>query len=158
MGQLRESRWVELNLVSGLGDACLLKRLPFGGKKKRAAPRTAAARTSRRLAKKRTKRMRKKTLMRAAAAACATTRSRRRQAAQTPGSTNPWRLRLRLTLSPALGAPDAPHRSGWSMTMASRASCRKPRLTHGRQPWPRRRARGPAAPPALAQHRSTHKA
>ncbi len=31
MGQLRESRWVELNLVSGLGDACLLKRLPFGG-------------------------------------------------------------------------------------------------------------------------------
>ena len=33
MGQLRESRWVELNLVSGLGDACLLKRLPFGGKK-----------------------------------------------------------------------------------------------------------------------------
>ena len=35
MGQLRESRWVELNLVSGLGDACLLKRLPFGGKKKK---------------------------------------------------------------------------------------------------------------------------
>ena len=33
MGQLRESRWVELNLVSGLGDACLLKRLPFGGTK-----------------------------------------------------------------------------------------------------------------------------
>ena len=25
---------MELNLVSGLGDACLLKRLPFGGKKK----------------------------------------------------------------------------------------------------------------------------
>ena len=58
----------------------------------------------------------------------------------------------------ALGAPDAPYRPGWSMTIASRASCRKPRPTHGRQPWPRRRARGPAAPPALAQHRSTHKA
>ncbi len=31
MGQLRESRWVELNLVSSMGDACLLKCLPFGG-------------------------------------------------------------------------------------------------------------------------------
>jgi len=31
MGQLRESRWVELNLVGSMGDACLLKSLPFGG-------------------------------------------------------------------------------------------------------------------------------
>ena len=35
MGQLRESRWVELNLVGSMGDACLLKSLPFGGKKKK---------------------------------------------------------------------------------------------------------------------------
>ncbi len=95
--------------------------------------------------------------MQTAMAVAATARSRRRgQAAQTPGTMDPSRC-LRLPHS-ALGAPDAPHRPGWSMTMASRASCRKPRLTHGRQPWPRRRARGPAAPPALAQHRSTHKA
>ena len=33
MGQLRESRCVELNLVGSMGDACLLKCLPFGGKK-----------------------------------------------------------------------------------------------------------------------------
>ncbi len=77
--------------------------------------------------------------MQIATAVAATARSRRRgQAAQTPGTMDPSRC-LRLPHS-ALGAPDAPYRPGWSMTMASRASCRKPRPTHGRQPWPRRRA------------------
>ena len=126
----------------------------------RAAHRTPAARTSPQPAReKRTRRTRRarRALMQTVTAVAATARSRRRgQAAQTPGTMDPSRC-LRLPHS-ALGAPDAPYRPGWSMTMASRASCRKPRPTHGRQPWPRRRAQGPAAPPALAQHHSIHKA
>jgi hypothetical protein len=121
--------------------------------------RTPAAKTTPQPAREKRTRTRRgrRALMQIATAVAATSRSRRRgQAAQTPGTMDPSCC-LRLPHS-ALGAPDAPFRPGWSMTMASRASCRKPRPTHGRQPWPRRRARGPAAPPALAQHRSTHKA
>ena len=81
---------------------------------------------------------------------------------QTPGSRTRQRGSSRRTTPPPpkVGGPDATPRPGLWTATASCASCLVLRPRPGRQPWPRRRARGPAAPPAPGQlqHRSTHKA